>query len=171
MNNLQNVLPNPLPKGDDEERWVDVHNHELMVFLGCRPPFYEGRDPKVWEKTEAEKKLLKQMKARCTTILPNGWPYTEPRSQFSFDLIVRIRPSNKFKFTDKHGNVQKKTYFSHKNICLNDIPNILGKYYVWKDKARQSLVISYTWNGKTYAPNELPNVRWKQNLSSFCFSL
>ena len=166
MNNLQNRLPNPLPKGDDEDRWVDVHNHELMVFLGCRPDFYEGRDPKVWEKTDAERKLLQQMKARCTTILPTGWPWTSPRSRFSAKLIVRIRPSNKFKFKDKHGNEQKKTYFSHKNVCETDIPNILEKYYVWKDKARQTLVISYEWNGKTYAPNELPNIRWKQNLSS-----
>ena len=161
MNNLQKGLPNPLPKGDDEERWVDVHNHELMVYLGVRNPFYKGRDPKVWEKTKEERKQLEQLKARCTTILPKGWPAEEPRSQFSFDLIVRIRPSNKFKFKDKHGNDQKKTYFSHKNVCLSDIPNILAKYYVWKDKSRQTLVISYTWNGKTYAPNELPNVRWK----------
>ena len=161
MNNLQNVLPNPLPKGDDTDRWVDVHNHELMVFLGCRPDFYEGRDPKVWEKTDAEKKFLKQMKGRCTTILPNGWPWTPARSRFSDNLVIRIRPSNKFKFKDKHGNEQKKTYFSHKNVCETDIPNILAKYYVWKDKARQTLVISYTWNGKTYSANELPNIRWK----------
>jgi len=162
MNNLQNELPNPLPKGDDEERWVDIHNHPLMVYLGIQQPSYEGRDPKVWNKTDAEKKLLKQLKDRCTTILPNGWPCTTPRSNFSFNLIVRIRPSNKFKFTDKHGNVQKKTYFSHKKVNWNDIPNILSRYYVWKkDEGRQSLVISYTWNGKTYAPNELPNIRWK----------
>lgn len=161
MNNLQKGLPNSLPKGDDEERWVDVHNHELMVFLGMRQPLYRGRDSRVWTKTKEERKLLEQLKARCTTILPTGWPYTEPRSHFYSDLIVRIRPSNKFKFKDKHGNEQKKTYFSHKNVCLSDIRNILDKYYVWKDKARQTLVISYVWNGKTYAPNELPNVRWK----------
>ena len=141
MNNLQNELPNPLPKGDDEDRWVDVHNHELMVFLGCRQPFYKGRTSSVWEKTDAEKKLLKQLKGRCTTILPKGWPGEAPRSRFSFDLIVRVRPSNKFKFTDKHGNVQKKTYFSHKHVCESDIPFILAKFFVWKDKARQSLVI------------------------------
>ena len=157
MNDLQNVLP----KGDDEDRWVDVHNHELMVFLGCRQPLADERDPKVWSKTAAERKLLKQLKGRCTTILPNGWPGEPSRSRFSFDLIVRVRPSNKFKFVDKHGNAQKKTYFSHKNVCETDIPNILAKYYVWKDKARQSLVISYTWNGKTYSPNELPNIRRK----------
>ena len=161
MNDLKNVLPNPLPKGDDEDRWVDVHNHELMVFLGMHNPYYGGRDPKVWSKTTAERKLLKQLKARCTTILPNGWPHTEPRSKFSGNLIVRIRPSNKFKFKDKHGNEQKKTYFSHQNVCETDIPNILAKYYVWKDKARQTLVISYIWNGKTYSYNELPNIRWK----------
>ena len=161
MNNLQEGLPNPLPKGDDDERWVDVHNHELMVLLGFRQPLYKGRNSTVWEKTPAERKLLKQMKARCTTILPNGWPWTEPRSQFFSNLIIRIRPSNKFKFQDKHGNEQKKTYFSHKNVCETDIPNILAKYYVWKDKSRQSLVISYTWNGKTYTNNELPNIRWK----------
>jgi hypothetical protein len=162
MNNLQKGLPNPLPKGDDEDRWVDVHNHELMVYLGIHKPYYVGRDPKVWTKTDAERKQLAQLKARCTTILPSGWPGDKPRSKFSFDLIVRVRPSNKYKFVDKHGNTQKKTYFSHKNVCLTDIPNILAKYYVWKkDEGRQSLVISYTWNGKTYSPNELPNVRWK----------
>lgn len=161
MNNLQKGLPNPLPKGDDEERWVDVHNHELMVFLGMQQPSYEGRDPSVWSKTPAERKQLAQLKSRCTTILPNGWPADEPRLHFYSNLIVRIRPSNKFKFRDKHGNEQKKTYFSHKNVCLSDIQNVLSKYYVWKDKARQSLVISYVWNGKTYSPNELPNIRWK----------
>ncbi len=158
MNNLQNVLPNPLP---EEDEWVDVHNHALMVALGMRQPLYEGRDPKVWTKTKEEKKLLKQLKARCTTILPNGWPGEPTRSRFFSKLIVRIRPSNKFKFKDKHGNEQKKTYFSHKNVCESDIPDILAKYYVWKDKARQTLVISYEWNGKTYAANELPNIRWK----------
>ena len=161
MNNLQNELPNPLPEGDDVERWVDVHNHSLMVYLGCRQPIYVGRDPKLWKKTSKEKELLKQMKSRCTTILPRQWPYTEKRSIFSAKLIVRIRPSNKFKFKDKNGNNQKKTYFSHPNICESDIPNILAKYYVWKEKARQSLVISYEWNGKKYSPNELPNTRWK----------
>ena len=171
MNELQKGLPNPLPKGDDEDRWVDVNNHELMVFLGMRQPLYEGRNPSVWEKTDAEKKLLVKLKSRCSTILPKGWPHSEPRSRFFSTLIVRIRPSNKFKFKDKHGNEQKKTYFSHKNVCESDIPNILGKYYVWKDKARQTLVISYEWNGKTYSYNELPNTRWKQNLSSFVLSL
>lgn len=161
MNDLRNELPNPLPKGDDEERWIDVHDHDLMVALGMQQPYYEGRDPKVWEKTEKERELLKQMKARCTTILPRQWPYIEARSPFSAKLIVRIRPSNKFKFKDRHGIEQKKTYFSHKNVCESDISNILAKYYVWKDKARQSLVISYEWNGKTYSPNELPNIRWK----------
>jgi hypothetical protein len=144
-----------------EEEWIDVHNHALMVYLGMQPPHYKGRDTKVWTKTEKEKELLKQMKARCNTILPRQWPYAEPRSTFFSKLIVRIRPSNKFKFKDKHGNEQKKTYFSHKNVCESDIPAILAKYYVWKDKARQSLVISYEWNGKAYAPNELPNIRRK----------
>lgn len=149
------------PKVDDEDRWIDVHDHALMVFLGMQQPYYEGRDPSVWTKTPEEKARLKVMKSRCTTILPRQWPWTEPRSPFSAKLIVRIRPSNKFKFVDEHGNEQKKTYFAHKNVCLSDIPNILAQYYVWKDKARQTLVISYTWNGKTYSADELPNIRWK----------
>ena len=153
-------LKNNLPQIEDDI-WVDVHDHDLMVELGLRNPFYKGRDPKVWSKTAAEKKLLKQLKYRCTTILPKGWPGSPVRSHFFSDLIVRIRPSNKFKFKDKHGNEQKKTYFSHKNVCESDIPNILAKYYVWKDKARQTLVISYVWNGKTYLSNELPNIRRK----------
>ena len=158
MNNLQN---DHLLAEKAKEDWVDVHDRELMIFLGIHPPYYEGRDPSVWEKTKREKDLLRQMKAKCTTILPRQWPYIEARSPFFSKLIVRIRPSNKFKFKDKHGNEQKKTYFSHINVCESDIPDILAKYYVWKDKARQSLVISYEWNGKTYTSNELPNIRRK----------
>lgn len=156
MNNSKKTLPIV-----EEVEWIDVHDHDLMVSLGMRQPLYEGRDPKVWEKTKKEKEMLKAMKARCTTILPRQWPYAPSRSPFFSKLIVRIRPSNKFKFTDKHGNEQKKTYFSHKNVCESDIPYILAKYYVFKDKAHQSLVISYTWNGKTYSFGELPNTRWK----------
>jgi len=158
MNNLQN---DSLLAEKAKEEWVDVHDRELMIYLGIQPPYYEGRDPSVWEKTKKEKELLKTLKSRCTNILPRQWPYTEPRSSFFSKLIVRIRPSNKFKFIDKRGNEQKKTYFAHKNVCESDIPNILAKYYVWKDKARQTLVISYEWNGKTYFPNELPNIRRK----------
>lgn len=150
----------PIPQ-EEEDIWVDVHDHDLMVELGIHKPYYVGRDSRVWTKTEKEKQQLKEMKARCTTILPNGWPSTPTRSRFFSTLIVRIRPSNKYKFIDKKGNTQKKTYFSHKNINESDIPNVLAQYYVWKDKARQSLVISYSWNGKTYSANELPNIRRK----------
>lgn len=148
-------------RADNEDPWIDVHDHDLMVSLGIQLPYYEGRDPSVWSKTKAEKEQLASMKARCSTVLPRQWPYEPRRSPIFANLIVRIRPSNKFKFIDKHGNEQKKTYFSHKNVCLSDISSILDKYYVWKDKMRKTLVISYTWNGKTYSPNELPVVRWK----------
>lgn len=161
INNSSKPALKQLPKADDEDRWIDIHNHDLMVFLGLQQPYYEGRDPSVWSKTPEEKEKLRILKSRCATILPRQWPFTAPRSPFLANLIVRVRPSNKFKTIDKHGNEHKKTYFSHKNVCLSDIPNILAKYYVWKDKARQTLVISYTWNGKTYSYNELPNVRWK----------
>lgn len=161
MNNNSNLPVKTIVKADDEDRWIDVHDHTLMVSLGMQQPYYEGRDPSVWTKTLEEKAKLAVLKSRCTTILPRQWPHIPPRSRFSGKLIVRIRPSNKFKFVDKHGNEQKKTYFSHVNVCESDIPEILAKYYVWKDKARQTLVISYTWNGKTYAHNELPNIRWK----------
>lgn len=161
INNSNQPASRPVVKADDEDRWIDVHDHDLMVSLGMQQPYYEGRDPSVWEKTPEEKAKLAFLKSRCTTILPRQWPSTEKRSPFSAKLIVRVRPSNKFKTIDKHGNEHKKTYFSHKNVCLSDIPSILAKYYVWKNKARQTLVISYTWNGKTYSYNELPNIRWK----------
>lgn len=145
-------------RADDEDRWIDVHNHDLMVGLGMRQPLYRGRSLSVWEKTPEERKQLEQLKARCTTILPRQWPYTKTRKPFYAKLIVKVRPTNKYKFVDKHGNTQKKTTFSHKSVCVSDITSILSKYYVWKDKARQSIVISYNWNGKEYAPNELPYV-------------
>lgn len=161
INNSNSPALSPVVKADDVDRWIDIHDHDLMVSLGMQQPYYEGRDPSVWEKSLEEKAKLAVMKSRCSTILPSSWPYIPKRSPFSGKLIVRIRPSNKFKFVDKHGNEQKKTYFSHKNVCLSDIPNVLAQYYVWKDKARQTLVISYTWNGKTYSANELPDIRWK----------
>jgi hypothetical protein len=160
INNSNSPAPKVV-RADDEDRWIDIHDHDLMVSLGMQQPFYEGRDPSVWSKTPDEKEKLRVLKDRCTTILPRPWPHVEPRVPFYGKLIVRIRPSNKFKFLDKHKNEQKKTYFSHKNVCISDIPNILAQYYVWKDKARQTLVISYIWNGKTYSYNELPNSRWK----------
>lgn len=150
-------------KTTDEDRWIDIHDDALMIGLGLRPDFYQGRSESVWSKTPEERKQLVQLKARCTTILPQGWPESEKRYPLYADLIVRIRPSNKFQIYDKKsGHNQKKTTFSHKRINVVDIPKILEKYYVWKkDIGRQSLVIFYIWNGKKYSPGEIPNVRWK----------
>ena len=150
------------PKADDEDRWIDVHDHDLMVYLGMQQPYYEGRDPSIWTKTPKEKALLKQMKARCTTILPSRWPAPDKVIPIASKLIIRVRPSNKYRFIDKKHNIQKKTYFSKDNVLLTDIPRILAQYYVWKkDLGRQSLVISYIWNGKKYNYGELPKFSWK----------
>lgn len=53
--------PSKATQGDSDP-WVNVHDDELMIKLGIRPPHLVPRDPSVWTKTPYEKKLLKSLR-------------------------------------------------------------------------------------------------------------
>ena len=134
---------------------VDVHNDAEMVALGLRNPIYPGRDQSVWSKTDKEKDFLKKMKHSCTSDLDRGWGAPIKSIPIPGKLIVRIKPSDNFTVVAKDGRVMKKTTYSHKCI-QSDIPRILSKYAESDGKVSYSIVINYSWNGKTYNPKEIP---------------
>lgn len=138
-------------KKQREVKPVDIHNDAEMVALGLRLPAYPGRDESVWSKTAKEKALLKKMKHSCTTKLDRGWGAPPKSIPIPGRLIVRIKPSDNFIMVTKEGKILKKTTYSHKCI-QSDIPRILSKY----TEKGNSIVISYSWNGKTYNPKEVP---------------
>lgn len=130
---------------------VDIYNDAEMVALGLRLPAYPGRDESVWSKTAKEKALLKKMKHSCTTKLDRGWGASPKSIPIPGKLIVRIKPSDKFIMVTKEGKILKKTTYFHECI-QSDIPRILSKYV----EKNNSIVINYSWNGKTYNPKEVP---------------
>ena len=62
INNSNSPAPRLVVKADDVDRWIDIHDHDLMVSLGMQQPYYEGRDPSVWEKSLEEKAKLAEDK-------------------------------------------------------------------------------------------------------------
>lgn len=142
-------------KKQREVKPVDVYNDAEMVALGLRLPKYPGRDKSIWSKTAKEKALLKKMKRSCTTKLNRGWGAPPKSIPIPGKLIVRIKPSDKFTMVTKEGKVLKKTTYSHECI-QSDIPRILSRYVEGNNNAFHSIVINYSWNGKTYNPKEVP---------------
>lgn len=136
---------------------VNVYNDEEMVSLGIRNPKVSPRDPNVWTKTLEEKakaRVARNTIKACFSSNISKNKYVP----FYGDLIVYIKPSSKYYTVDaKSGKKFNKTTFSHK-CNQSDIPFILSKYFELDPRInlRISLVVKYSWNGKTYSPRELP---------------
>lgn len=130
----------------NDERWIDVHNDEVMRMNGLWRPYDQSpRDPSVWTKTPTEKKMLK--KYRCT--MDDGHFHSVPRKiiRVRAKLIINLYKNNRF---------DKTTYSTE--CWQHEIPDILSRYYVVDKKTGypENVVRKYTWNGKTYGPKELP---------------
>lgn len=129
---------------NEEDFWVDVHDDDLMVELGIRPPKLAPKDPSVWTKTSNEKRLLKAVRTRRDVRISIGSPKTIPiRSK----LIIFLKKNKKYPHT---------TYSTE--CWQHEVGYILNRYWVIDRKTNfvEPLVAKYIYNGKTYQPNERP---------------
>lgn len=130
----------------DEDRWVDVHNDALMVELGIRPAMLSPRDKTVWTKTPNERRLLKSLR-RSGKGRIHFHSVPEKSIPVRTKLVIQLVKNDKF---------PKTTYSTE--CWQHEIKNILLQYYKRNKKTgvNECLVSKYTYNGKTYAPNERP---------------
>lgn len=130
----------------DEDRWVDMHNDALMVELGIRPAILSPRDKTVWTKTPNERRLLKSLR-RSGKGRIHFHSVPEKSIPVRTKLIIQLVKNDKF---------PKTTYSTE--CWQHEIKNILLQYYKRNKKTgvNECLVSKYTYNGKTYAPNERP---------------
>lgn len=125
-----------------ESSWVDVHNDELMISLGIRPPHLIQRNPSVWKKSEQEKKILKsRRRIHKREMHFNSVP--QKSIPVIAKLIIYLRKNNQF----------SRTTYSTK-CWQHDVDDILSNYR--DSNSGESLVLKYVYNNITYQPNERP---------------
>lgn len=130
----------------DEDRWVDVHDDALMVELGIHPRSATPRDPSVWSKSKQEKKILRTLRCAHKGKMHLGAP-SRKVIPVRAKLIVQLKKNKQFPYT------------TYSTICdMHQIGDILNFFHQWdrQNKTMVSVVAKYTFNGKTYAPNERP---------------
>lgn len=129
-----------------EDRWVDVHDDALMVELGIHPRPATPRDPSVWSKSKQEKKILRTLRCAHKGKMHLGAP-SRKVIPVRAKLIVQLKKNKQFPYT------------TYSTICdMHQIGDILNFFHQWdrQNKTMVSVVAKYTFNGKTYAPNERP---------------
>lgn len=120
----------------------NIITDDLMVKLGMRQPHVVPRDKEVWTKTQREKKMLKRYKSK-------------ERIHFHTIPIKSIPVWSKLIIYLKKNKEYPKTTYSIK-CWQHEISNILSNYCQVKKGKVENLVSKYSYNGKTYAPNERP---------------
>lgn len=133
----------------EEDRWIDVHNDDVMREMGFFRPFNQApRDESVWTKTPYERRILQSVKHSCNK---------NEDMHFHSTPAKFIRVPGKLIIQLKKNRVYPKTTYSTK-CWQSDIPSILAQYVITNHKLNitESVVAKYTWNGKTYYPGELP---------------
>lgn len=115
---------------------IDVSNKELMIKEGLHPPHAHVRDESVWTKTPKEKAALKKAKNRTKTKF-GGWVGDSNSKSIPVQSKLIVYPKG-------------EPSISHKCI-QSKIPAILAEY-----RKQGRYINKYSWNGKTYNPNELP---------------
>lgn len=129
-----------------EDRWVDMHDDALMVELGIHPRPATPRDPSVWSKSKQEKKILRTLRCAHKGKMHLGAP-SRKVIPVRAKLIVQLKKNKQFPYT------------TYSTICdMHQIGDILNFFHQWdrQNKTMVSVVAKYTFNGKTYAPNERP---------------
>jgi hypothetical protein len=130
----------------DEDRWVDVHDEALIVELGIHPRPVTPRDPSVWTKSKQEKKILRTLRCAHKGKMHLG---ISPRKVIPVraKLIVQLKKNKQFPHT------------TYSTVCgMHQIGDVLNFFHQWdcQNKIMVNVVAKYTFNGKTYAPNERP---------------
>lgn len=132
----------------EEDRWIDVHDDNVMHEMGFMRPFNQTpRDKSVWTKTPNERRLLRSVKYSHRNDDLHFHAAPAKRGTVRAKLIVQLKSNKVF---------SKST---HSFVCLNTaIDEILGKFKVTDHKTgfSKSVVAKYSYNGKTYAPEERP---------------
>lgn len=130
----------------DEDRWVDVHDDALMIELGIHPRPATPRDPSVWTKSKQEKKILRTLRCTHKGRMHLG---TSPRRAIPVraKLIVQLKKNKRFPYT------------TYSTVCgMHQIGDVLNFFSQWdrKNQVAVNVVAKYSFNGKTYMPNERP---------------
>lgn len=131
-----------------QDGWIDVHNDEVMQKMGLlRSSLQSVRDESVWRRTPNEKRILRNIK------------YIGRKRDMHFHSIPHafIPVRAKLIIQLKKNKTYPKTTYSTE-CWMSDIPEILMKYQVVNPRTKfaESAVVKYSFDGKTYAPNELP---------------
>lgn len=131
----------------EEDRWIDVHNDDVMREMGFTRPFIQApRDASVWTKNPHEKHILKLVRNQVKLEMR---PYSLPVKHIPVrtKLIIQLKKNKKF----------PKTTYSVE-CWQHEISSILRKYVRRNSKTGyiESLVAKYTFNNRTYGPNERP---------------
>ncbi len=132
---------------DKDDRWIDVHDDAVMREMGFSRFERVPRDESVWSKTPRERQLLKKIRHAYKGMDLHFHSVPPKRATVCAKLIVQLKPNDVF---------PKSTYSQE---CLNThISDVLGKFKIvdpvtgWSE----SVVAKYSYNGRTYAPNEVP---------------
>lgn len=130
----------------EEDRWVDIHDEDIMVELGIRPKALSERDPSVWTKTPNEKRLLKELKHSV-----------KGRIHFNSTPVKSIPVRSKLIIFLKKNNKYPKSVYSTE-CWQHEIGDIISRYTCDNkvSKLPESIVLKYSYNGKTYSPRERP---------------
>lgn len=131
----------------EEDRWIDVHDDNVMREMGFFRPFDQApRDKSVWSKTPYERKLLNYYRH---SVKEDMHLHSIPRKHIPVraKLIIQLKKNKDFPFT---------TYST--KCWMHEIGDILSMYYARNNKTgyTESVVSKYTFNGRTYAPDERP---------------
>lgn len=129
----------------EEDRWIDVHNDEVMREMGFLRPFNQAaRDKSVWTKTPSERHLLSKFRWGTSR---NMHLHSVPVKHIPIraKLIIQLKKNKKY---------PKTTYSTE--CWQHEIDDILMKYCQSSAGLAESLVAKYTFNGKTYGPKERP---------------
>lgn len=130
----------------DKDRWVDVHDDALMIKLGIHPRHVIPRDLSIWTKSKQEKKILRTLRCAHKGKMHLG---VSPRKVIPVraKLIVQLKKNKRFPHT------------TYSTICgMHQIVDVLN-FFCQQDhqnKMMVSVVAKYTFNGKTYSPDERP---------------
>lgn len=126
--------------------WIDIHDEELMIAFGIHPQMLASKDSSVWTKTEQERKLLKKYRSEHKGKMHIGTP---PKREIPVKakMIVQLKKNKKFKHT------------TYSKVCYMDqIDDVLSSFYELDNRTKLpvNVVLKYSFNGKTYKPNERP---------------
>ena len=131
-----------------EDRWIDVHNDDVMRKMGFLRPFDQTpRDESVWRKTPNEKRILRNVKHVGKNEDTHFHSIPHKHIPVRAKLIIQLKKNKKYPNT---------TYSIE--CWMSDIPDILSRYQTINPKTKyiEFIVSRYYFNGKTYTLNELP---------------